>query len=239
MSRVPSFYAGPTASAGVAKRADVMTTILTPQISGEWDKPGENLGDTRRAPQSIQQSVTEPPLFSLAKEVDPERGQLTLNLPPPGAGQPLASYRLRLEQVPNIDRCRVAEVVEPVQGMVIRTRLDLLLQQSRQALGEAIDLSQEQLTLPEGLSLPNPLLAYQALLDTFLEVNLSTIHGDLNLENILVDPDTRDVKLIDFATVRQGHALHDLLRLETEVVTKLVPELLVEAKLPPAETIHR
>jgi hypothetical protein len=66
-----------------------------------------------------------------------------------------------------------------------------------------------------------------------MKVKISTIHGDLNLENILVDPETRHLNLIDFATVRQGHVLHDLLRLETEVVTKLVSAIVAEANLPP------
>jgi aminoglycoside phosphotransferase (APT) family kinase protein len=69
------------------------------------------------------------------------------------------------------------------------------------------------------------------MLQDFFKVKVSTIHGDLNLENILVDPDTRHLSLIDFVTARQGHALHDLLRLETEVVTKLVSAALAEANL--------
>jgi hypothetical protein len=46
----------------------------------------------------------------------------------------------------------------------------------------------------------------------------------------------RDVRLIDFARARQDHVLHDLLRLETEVVTKLLPAALAKADLPP-ETV--
>ncbi|NJN96869.1 MAG: phosphotransferase [Anaerolineales bacterium] len=84
--------------------------------------------------------------------------------------------------------------------------------------------------------MPNPLLSYQNLLRDFLPVKNSTIHGDLNLENILVDPATREVSLIDFATVRQGHVLHDLLRLETEVLVTLIPPILAEIGWP-AETI--
>ncbi|MCL4295186.1 MAG: AAA-like domain-containing protein [Anaerolineae bacterium] len=93
-----------------------------------------------------------------------------------------------------------------------------------------------RLTAAHPTTLPNPLLTYQNLLHDFLAVNISTVHGDLNLENILLDPATREVSLIDFATVRQGHVLHDLLRLETEVLVTLLPPLLAEASLP-AETI--
>jgi hypothetical protein len=46
----------------------------------------------------------------------------------------------------------------------------------------------------------------------------------------------RDVRLIDFARARHDHVLHDFFRLETEVVTKILPVGLMEAELP-AETI--
>ncbi len=166
--------------------------------------------------------------------VDQERRQLLMNVPPVPEGQPSTSYRLRLNEVPDIARYRVGTVIDSIHGEVITTRHDLLLDLVGQAVGPAVDLSAERLTLSDELSLPNPLLTYQALLQDFLTVNVSTIHGDLNLQNILVDPDTREVSLIDFATVQQGHTLRDLLRLETEVVIMLIPSLLAEAGLPPA-----
>ncbi|MBI1879395.1 MAG: phosphotransferase, partial [Chloroflexi bacterium] len=170
-------------------------------------------------------------------EVDRTRRQLTLNLPPTLTGPPSVSYRLRLEDVLAIDRYRVGNLVDSLHGLVKATRRDLLVAQAGQAMGQAVDLSAERLVLPGGLTLPNPLSAYQNMLDAFLMVKISTIHGDLNLENILVDPMTSEINLIDFATVRQGHALHDLLRLETEVVTKLIPAALARANLLP-EAIH-
>jgi hypothetical protein len=113
----------------------------------------------------------------------------------------------------------------------------LLEAQARKALGEAVDISSSHLKLPSGLELPNPLQVYGEMLSEFIEVNISTVHGDFNLENILIDPETRDVSVIDFATVHRGHNLHDLLRLETGVVTKLIPEVLKAHDLPP-ETIY-
>jgi hypothetical protein len=113
----------------------------------------------------------------------------------------------------------------------------LLEAQARKALGEAVDISSSHLRLSSGLELPNPLQVYEEMLSEFIEVNISTVHGDFNLENILIDPETRDVSVIDFATVHRGHNLHDLLRLETEVVTKLIPEILKAHDLPP-ETIY-
>jgi WD40 repeat protein len=170
-------------------------------------------------------------------EIDPAKAQLTLNAPQTPDRPAQAAYRLRLEQVPQIERFRVGQRLDSVYGVVIRTRQDILMDQARQAVGEEIDLTQERLTLLDLKRLSNPLFAYEKILDRFLEAKISTIHGDLNLENILVDPGTRDINLIDFATVRQGYALHDLLRLETEIVTKLIPVALTGAKLPP-ETIY-
>jgi serine/threonine protein kinase len=181
-------------------------------------------------------------------EVDPNQHLVTLNLPPTSPVRPSPAYRLRLVEVPDLDRYRVGRIVDSLTGLVTAARHDLLVAEASRALGETIDLSVEQLTLPNSSALsgkgrpgkrfwPNPLLAYQDRLYDLLTVNISTIHGDLNLENILVDPETGHVNLIDFATVRQGHSLHDLLRLETEVVTKLVSAALAQGKLPP-ETIY-
>ncbi len=179
-------------------------------------------------------------------EVEPDRRQVTLNCPAPPGDQSSNSYRLRLVDVPDIDHYQVGQVVGVINGVVEATRHDLLVDLLNRTLGKEVDLSAERLVLPVGLTpsslsetvtLPNPLLFYQEILQAFLKVNISTIHGDLNLENILVDSDTRSISLIDFATARQGHVLHDLLRLETEVVSKLIPVALVEAALDP-ETIY-
>ena len=168
-----------------------------------------------------------------------ERDRLTLNVPLAPARSNQANYRLRVEPAPNLqqDSYQVGQILDIV-GRVSRTRQEYLVDYANQALAGAVDLSQKRLSPQPGLILPNPLLAYEDTLNTFLPVNLSTIHGDFNLENIIVYPETGELaNLIDFATVRQGHALHDLLRLETEVVTKLIPEALAQATLPP-ETIH-
>ncbi len=165
-------------------------------------------------------------------EVDPEKGQLTLNLPSSQGDQIADSLRLRINGVPTFDQYQVGDRIEPLYGLVTATRYSMVEEQVKKALGDEFDLSQTKLRLPNGVEITNPLLAYEDILNSFLEVNLSTIHGDFNLENILIDPDTRDVKVIDFATVRQGHNLHDLLRLETEVITKLIPIAFNSAGLP-------
>jgi hypothetical protein len=95
----------------------------------------------------------------------------------------------------------------------------------------------ERLSL-SNLSLPNPLLVYQTILGAPRPVNLSIVHGDLNLENILI-VNKNQVKLIDFSNTRMGHVLHDLLRLETDIITRLMPKIVVDNILPAGETIYR
>lgn len=170
-------------------------------------------------------------------EVDEAQHQLTLNLAHKPGDMLARSCRLRLEGIPDIGRYKVGDAITSTCGQVVATRDDFLSQQASQAMGKTVHGSMEYLDLGEGLRLPNPLVAYQNLLYNFLTVRVSTVHRDLNLENILVDQETRDVSLIDFATVRRGHAVHDLLRLETEVMTKLVPEVMVKANLP-LGTVH-
>jgi hypothetical protein len=49
----------------------------------------------------------------------------------------------------------------------------------------------------------------------------SPIHGDLNLENVLVGPGGF-VWLIDFAHTREGHPLYDFAHLEAEIITQVI-----------------
>jgi hypothetical protein len=67
-----------------------------------------------------------------------------------------------------------------------------------------------------------------------LPMILSTVHGDLNLGNILVGqnparPEHRDYWLIDFeATHLRGHLAFDFAKLETEIRSEIVPRLLLD-----------
>ena len=79
--------------------------------------------------------------------------------------------------------------------------------------------------------LPDPLLKLRALLDERLMATQSTIHGDLNLENVLVGPGGF-VWLIDFAQTRDGHPLFDFAHLEAEIIAHIIaPQLTVDQYL--------
>jgi hypothetical protein len=167
--------------------------------------------------------------FTITK-VDLLKQTITLNVPPRSKGA-TASYCLRVQSVESMAGYQVDQVIAPIEGMVLETRRGRLEIEAGRALGPDFDLANEILTAPDGTKLPNPLLAWEAILDEYRPVRVGCIHGDLNMENILVDPATRDVSLIDVAAAREDHLLHDFLRLETETVTKLIPEILAQANL--------
>lgn len=68
---------------------------------------------------------------------------------------------------------------------------------------------------------PDPLKAYTQVLEETVIGTRSIIHGDLNLENVLVGPGDF-VWLIDFATTREGHPLADFAHLETEIIAHVI-----------------
>jgi thiamine kinase-like enzyme len=66
----------------------------------------------------------------------------------------------------------------------------------------------------------------RTILESRVTGTQSIIHGDLNLENILVGPGDL-VWLIDFASTREGHTLFDFARLEAEITTQVISEIFI------------
>jgi WD40 repeat protein/O-acetyl-ADP-ribose deacetylase (regulator of RNase III) len=170
----------------------------------------------------------------VVSEVNPRQRSVTLNVP---ADRMRNAYRLRLCPVKDLSIYAVGEVMPPTDGVVRETRQSLLHKELAKTFGLGSDPLSETVTLPgdddSRVILPNPLLSIPKILGGTRHVKVNAIHGDLNLENVLVDPQVRDVRLIDFAEARQDHVLHDFLRLETEVATKVLPLALSAAGLPP------
>ncbi|MCI0575442.1 MAG: aminoglycoside phosphotransferase family protein, partial [Chloroflexi bacterium] len=81
--------------------------------------------------------------------------------------------------------------------------------------------------------LPEPLAALPGLLNETVSGTQSTIHGDLNLENILVGPGGL-VWLIDFANTRDGHTLFDFAHLAAEIIAHVLvlPPVSAEGYVP-------
>jgi hypothetical protein len=81
------------------------------------------------------------------------------------------------------------------------------------------------------LGLPDPLANLPQLLGVTVTGTQATIHGDLNLENVLVGPGGF-VWLIDFAQTRDGHTLYDFAYLEAALIAQVLP---VPANAPAAD----
>ncbi len=73
----------------------------------------------------------------------------------------------------------------------------------------------------ERFGLPDPLERLADVLAEPVQGTRSVIHGDLNLENVLVGPGGL-VWLIDFAETRNGHPLFDFARLGAEVIAHIL-----------------
>jgi hypothetical protein len=174
-------------------------------------------------------------------EIDPGRRMLTLDLPLPvsNEGTP-RSYRLRVQNIsPWPDELyQVGQIADSLTARVLATKADLLRQQIQAALPD-LDLAAKQVPLADGTMLPNPLTHLAAVLKQRFDVRVACIHGDLHLENVLVEYDHRShiVQLIDFGQARPDHVLHDLLRLESSLILHLLPSLLAASGYP-ATMVH-
>jgi hypothetical protein len=73
----------------------------------------------------------------------------------------------------------------------------------------------------ELFGLPDPLARLPELLGQTVMGTRSIIHGDLNLENVLVGP-ANFIWLIDFAQTRPGHPLFDFARLKAELIAQVL-----------------
>lgn len=103
---------------------------------------------------------------------------------------------------------------EGAAGRIVATRATLL-----SAFTAGLDLH----------GLPDPLPRLPALLAENVSGTQSTIHGDLNLENVLVGPGGF-VWLIDFAQTRDGHPLYDFAHLEAGLIAHILsPALAADA----------
>ncbi|GAB4521220.1 MAG: hypothetical protein Fur0018_01490 [Anaerolineales bacterium] len=122
-----------------------------------------------------------------------------------------------------------------VSGVPLRLRW-LDTEVPRHPVGRVATLREDVLRARvEGMplfGLPDPLTALPALLESSVTGSRSIIHGDLNLENILLGPGNL-VWLIDFEATREGHPLMDFAHLEEEMLAHLlVPHLQDAAQVP-------
>jgi hypothetical protein len=92
------------------------------------------------------------------------------------------------------------------QGRVVATRAGFLQEMARNF---------------DHYGMPDPLERLPDLLQQTIQGTRSIIHGDLNLENILIGPGGT-IWLIDFAQTREGHTLYDFAHLYAEIVAHIL-----------------
>ena len=172
-------------------------------------------------------------------EIERAHQSVTLNVPQRGDTRH-ASFRLRLQGVEEMDRYRIGAVAPTVSGRVVATRQDLLTSAARNAVDKSVDLAATTLPLPgnSDIRLPNPLPRWPALLQQTLPMKIGTVHGDLNMGNVLVDTQVRTTQIIDCAHARRDHALYDLLRLETEALLHPLAAALFRAGQPLTQIVE-
>ena len=114
------------------------------------------------------------------------------------------------------------EIIEHIIGSVWKTRSDQLTQAVR-SLEPDFEPAAERLPSADEWDerLPNPIIAFDGLLDSYVDGTLSTIHGDLHLGNIMIGPNNSSF-LIDFAHTRDGHTLFDWAVLEVNLLCDVV-----------------
>ncbi len=126
------------------------------------------------------------------------------------------AYKIEMRGVNGLARTFYrGEVVERLVGTIWKTRADLMLDAVRD-LEPDFAPDDRWISLDE-MQLPNPLLAYENLLDRHVNGSMSKIHGDLHLGNILVGPNN-SIWLIDFGHTRDGHTLFDWATLEVSLL---------------------
>ena len=152
--------------------------------------------DGRQSPGSLDIRVGERVTLHNFSQAELRQDGISFSAQGPGSpGQPPLRIRWLGTQQP-----------EGATGQVVATRQSLLAN-----FVQGSDL----------LGLPDPLPCIPALLSETTHASQSIIHGDLNLENILVGPGGM-LWLIDFAQTREGHTLFDFAHLEAEIIGHII-----------------
>lgn len=137
------------------------------------------------------------------------------------------AYRIHIRNVPNCEQFKPGEPMpQTLFGYIVQMREQQLEECLHQFLDKSIDLGLP--TLSTGtMILPNPLKSLNAIFKQLFDIKIATIHGDLNLENILFD-ESQNPHLIDFVNSGPDHVLRDFLRLELGIVTHFLSQDLLE-----------
>lgn len=187
-----------------------------------------------------------PYTFRLGQEYDRMLPTHLVLEPSSGAGEvldgrtPPAGLHLQVGQNLTLRGFSVAELRADGRSLSLRGQAQpgqpplrvrwLSLERPEGATGRVIDtratLLDEYTKGNDLFDLPDPCDRIPALLAETVSGGQSTVHGDLNLENVLVGPGDL-VWLIDFSHTREGHTLFDFAHLEAEIIAHvLAPQII-------------
>jgi hypothetical protein len=206
---------------------NLIVTHTTTALAANPLKPGQSL------PVGAEIIISD----LVVTEVDNANGELTLDLPTGEDGWS-GGFRMRVTAVPDVSSYQVGQPLpQPITGKVDATRHIWLQSQLDRIFYGAAKTSDDTVSLPNIGTLPNPLDRLPDILRQTRDIRVGVVHGDLNLENVLVEYDdrSRNIYLIDFARARQDWVLHDLLRLETSFWLYLVSAEMVQNERPLAD----
>lgn len=119
------------------------------------------------------------------------------------------------------------EKIELIYGRVLQTRNEELLN-ALYALQPDFQAEFRTIRIAPDLEIPNPVIAYEKLLDDYVNGSLCTVHGDLHPGNIMIGPN-RSAFLIDFAHSREGHTIGDWAMLEISLMSDYIAPLLPDS----------
>lgn len=164
--------------------------------------------------------------------------KLSLDLPDEHVAFKIHIESINVQQG-NLTTYQVGQILEePLIGQIIQTRAEQMHDQVETAVGEPYDFDKPDLTLPNGDSIRNPLYDLNEILNTPVDTFTSFIHGDLNLQNVLINAETYVPYLIDFALSRRDHLFKDLLHLEMSLVISLLSESLAKQDVSARRMVH-
>ena len=161
------------------------------------------IGEPGQRPLSLRQKLQESPDPELLEKLFKMEGkQLSLHGRIKGDAPP---WRIRLQN---------SNFHEGAIGRVVHTRATLMREWTADF---------------ERYGLPDPLLFLPPILNQQLQGTRSIVHGDLNLENVLVGPGDF-VWLIDFARTQESHTLFDFAHLAAEIISHVLTPRLEDPK---------
>lgn len=151
-------------------------------------------------------------------EIDPDGSKVTLDQKKVDGDN---DFRLRITVKESSSRYKVGDPAN-FTGRIDRTRTLILQDHAKSALGQEYDPAKGKIRLPDQTEVRDPIFSLDDMVEKQIDVKVSSIHGDMNLDNIIVRHHERsleptNIHLIDFARAHKDHALQDLIHLEVNV----------------------